>query len=171
MIISGDLKLNLPLFSPFPVGLRFPLMWRDSDHFNNRGSMFTHWINIHIFSFHKIENPMLNICCLSFLFGRLSSGGGVLSDADWLWGVWHWHGCGGQICHWHLLWWRHPLVNMLHISYSVCLSGCRWDTVFNISHNLCFFPDRAICFFFFWMTCLMMALLFTLLFIILQCLL
>lgn len=67
------------------VGLRIPLMWRDSDHFNNRGSKF-------VLVLTSLMLPGVLSCIISWiwypcvmhllLFIRLSSSGVVLPVAD-----------------------------------------------------------------------------------------
>lgn len=71
------------------LGLRFPLMWKDLDHFNNRGSEFDlSYHSILLFSAIDMITFCINTYCISpFLFARLSASGDVLCDADWFTGV------------------------------------------------------------------------------------
>lgn len=113
------------LLSSSVTGLRFPLMWRDSDHFNNRGSKKSGLV----FS----RSPFVLVCCplwifvksLLFEFVRLSEDGAVLYDASWFRGVWHRDGGGGQISYWRLLRGSHHLVSIFFFSFIKNIYYCK----------------------------------------------
>lgn len=77
------------------AGLRIPLIWKDSDHFNDKGSEFVLVLITIILMFIVIDAYSTNRCCTSLIFTRFSSSCGFLSDADGLTGVWHRDGGGG----------------------------------------------------------------------------